>query len=97
MTVNGNPQFDWSGNFTIAADGALRWSNAAGNATGTADLSMTRVAAGEYGWTTVLFTNLGTPANGTFCYCSDCTIASPCASGGTGALAKRLNATWICN
>lgn len=47
------------------------------------------------GFTT--FANLGTPANGTFFYCSDCTIANPCASGGTGALAKRLNGAWVCN
>lgn len=40
---------------------------------------------------------LGTPANGTFIYCTDCTIANPCAGGGTGALAKRLNGAWVCN
>ena len=40
---------------------------------------------------------LGTPANGTIAYCSDCTIANPCAGGGTGALAKRLNGAWVCN
>ncbi len=97
LTVNGNPQFDWSGQFTIAADGALRFSNTAGNATATADLQFTRVAAGEYGITAVLFASLGTPANGTFCYCSDCTIANPCASAGTGAFAKRLNGVWVCN
>jgi hypothetical protein len=38
-----------------------------------------------------------TATNGHVLYCSDCTIASPCAGGGTGALAKRLNAQWICN
>lgn len=43
------------------------------------------------------FAALGTPANGSFYYCSDCTIASPCAGSGTGAFAKRLNATWVCN
>jgi hypothetical protein len=45
----------------------------------------------------VTFSNLGTPANGNLHYCSDCTIANPCAGGGTGALAKRLNNTWVCN
>jgi hypothetical protein len=40
---------------------------------------------------------LGAPANGTFYYCSDCTIANPCAGGGTGALAKRLAGVWVCN
>ena len=40
---------------------------------------------------------LGAPSNGVLKYCSDCTIANPCAGGGTGALAKRLNGSWICN
>ena len=43
------------------------------------------------------FAMLGSPPNGTIIYCSDCTIANPCASGGTGALAKRLNGAWVCN
>lgn len=46
---------------------------------------------------TTAFASLGTPANGALTYCSDCTIANPCASGGTGALAKRLNSVWVCN
>lgn len=41
--------------------------------------------------------NLGAEANGTMRYCSDCTIANPCAGGGTGALAKRLSGAWVCN
>lgn len=40
---------------------------------------------------------IAAPANGMIIYCSDCTIASPCAGGGTGALAKRLNGAWVCN
>lgn len=43
------------------------------------------------------FANLGTPRNGTLGYCSNCTVANPCAAGGTGALAKRLNGAWVCN
>ena len=45
------------------------------------------------------FTNgtLGTPSNGAVVFCSDCTIANPCAGGGTGAIAKRLNGIWVCN
>lgn len=43
------------------------------------------------------FANLGTPSNGVFIYCSDCTVANPCAGSGTGALAKRLNGAWVCN
>ena len=47
--------------------------------------------------TGITFANLGTPANGNFYYCPDCTIAAICAGGGTGALAKRLNGVWVCN
>lgn len=43
------------------------------------------------------FASLGTPGNGTIKYCANCTIANPCNSGGTGALAKRLNGAWVCN
>jgi hypothetical protein len=43
------------------------------------------------------FANLGTPANGTFYYCTDCTEADPCAGSGTGAFARRLNNRWKCN
>lgn len=44
-----------------------------------------------------VFASLGTPVDGTFIFCSDCTIASPCAGSGTGAFAKRLASTWVCN
>lgn len=45
-----------------------------------------------------VFTNLGSSAsNGSIAYCSDCTFANPCASGGTGAIAKRLNGAWRCD
>jgi hypothetical protein len=43
------------------------------------------------------FTDLGTPANGQLLFCSDCSKTTPCASGGTGAFAKRLNGAWDCN
>lgn len=55
------------------------------------------------------FSTLGSSAtNGTFKYCSDCTVATPatctanllascvCAGSGTGAFAKRLNGAWYC-
>lgn len=47
--------------------------------------------------TGVAFASLGTPSNGTLVYCTDCTKATPCASGGSGALAVRLNGAWDCN
>jgi len=43
------------------------------------------------------FAGLISNGNGTLIYCSDCTKATPCASGGTGALAKRVNGAWDCN
>jgi hypothetical protein len=48
-------------------------------------------------FSTTPFASLGTPANGFVVYCPDCTIANPCAGGGTGAIAKRLNGVWVCN
>jgi len=45
----------------------------------------------------VTFANLPTVANAKMIYCSDCTIASPCASGGSGAFAKGINGAWVCN
>jgi len=36
-------------------------------------------------------------ANGSIVYCSDCTAAAPCASGGTGAIARRINGAWVCS
>ncbi|HEV7645507.1 MAG TPA: hypothetical protein VGO50_16310 [Pyrinomonadaceae bacterium] len=40
---------------------------------------------------------LGSPANGTLFYCSDCTATAACNSGGSGAIAKRINSAWVCN
>lgn len=45
----------------------------------------------------ITFANLGTPANGSFVYCADGTVANPVAGGGTGCFAKRLNGVWIGN
>lgn len=43
-----------------------------------------------------LFASLPT-TDGSLTYCSDCTIANPCAGSGTGAFAKRLNGVNVCN
>ena len=55
-----------------------------------------------------VFSNLGTPANGTYEYCSDCTVTTAatctanllsscvCAGSGSGAFARRINSTWYC-
>lgn len=60
-------------------------------------LLTTILTAQEVGQQGVLQANLLLRANGSLVYCSDCTIANPCAGGGTGALAKRLNGAWVCN
>ena len=57
----------------------------------------------------VTFSTLGNAApNGTYKYCSDCTVVTPttctmnlltscvCAGSGSGAFAKRLNGSWYC-
>lgn len=48
-------------------------------------------------WPAVAIASLPAATNGSIMYCSDCTIANPCAGGGTGAIAKRLNGAWVCN
>src|SRR5262249_52384443 len=40
--------------------------------------------------------SLGTPANGTLIYCSDCNAASACTGGGGGAFASRQGGAWKC-
>jgi hypothetical protein len=52
----------------------------------------------EVRYAAITFATLpASPANGDFMYCSDCTIANPTASGGTGAFVKRLNGVWVGN
>jgi hypothetical protein len=56
-------------------------------------------AAGGYIYSNggIAFASLPAVNNGTMIYCNDCTFANPCASGGTGAYAKRLNGAWRCD
>jgi len=54
----------------------------------------TSTAATRY--LTVAFASLGTPANGSVRYCSNCQATSPCTSGGSGAVASRVNGAWNC-
>mgnify|MGYP003411789664 FL=1 len=79
---------------------------AATGADGTIDLELApKGANGAVATTTyksfgTAFASLGTPDDGTFKYCSNCTVTSGasnvCTSGGTGALAVRLNGAWRC-
>lgn len=66
--------------------------------------SISGVATEVIGWlgyirdATYTFANLPTDAtNGSMVYCSDGTIASPVAGGGTGCIAKRINGAWVGN
>jgi hypothetical protein len=42
------------------------------------------------------FVNLGSAANGTMLYCSNCTQTAACAAGGSGAMAMYVNGAWSC-
>lgn len=42
------------------------------------------------------FASLGTPNNGSFVWCTDCNVATPCTGGGAGAFAFRSGAQWKC-
>ena len=42
------------------------------------------------------FANLGSAANGSILYCSNCTQTTACAAGGSGAMAMYINGAWSC-
>jgi len=46
---------------------------------------------------TYTFAQLPSATNAYVVYCSNCTKATPCASGGSGAFAKGINGAWDCN
>src|SRR6201999_3580624 len=46
---------------------------------------------------TTTFASLGTPANGSVRYCSDCAATAPCTGSGSGAEASRVNGAWNCS
>lgn len=82
LWYEGSSTWGWS----FAGSDILRWSN-----------NQFEVVNGRILISATVFSSLGTPSNGSLAYCSDCTIANPCASGGSGAIAKRLNSVWVCN
>lgn len=113
-TVTGSTQGDVSDYatcyvciYTAATFGSLNEVSKNYAASGQAAFSQTQMQGGLIDGG-IPFANLGNPANGTYRYCSDCTVTTPatctanslascvCASGGNGAFAKRLNGTWYC-
>lgn len=101
-------QIDLSGtSFGLGSDSVIGWSASAGNATAAKDTTIRRSGIGEVQFSSVAFAALGTPANGSFTYCTDCTEVTPatcpvtqasciCAGSGSGAFARRVNSTWYC-
>jgi hypothetical protein len=82
------------GRVITSTDGVWAFRGAAGTA-GTGDINYgNKISA-----TGFAFANIGTvlTTNGDMAFCTDCTIANPCAGGGSGALAKRLNGVNVCN
>ncbi|MFL6209247.1 MAG: hypothetical protein ACJ74W_10385 [Pyrinomonadaceae bacterium] len=43
------------------------------------------------------FAQLSPATNGSVRYCTNCQATSPCTSGGTGAMASRVNGAWNCS
>ena len=100
-TAGANWTFAGSRGTGTGAGGSIIWQVAPAGSTGTSQnslvTSLTLQADGVLVHKSVTFANLPTVVNGGTIYCSDCTIASPCASGGSGALAKGINSAWVCN
>lgn len=89
--------------FQLQPTATLAWVTTAG----AADITLGRASANVFTASTVAFAALGTPANGSFAFCTDCapTTAATCpgtkascvcAGAGAGSLAVRVNATWYC-
>jgi hypothetical protein len=56
--------------------------------------SLTLSSSAQLGGAT--FANLGSAANGSILYCSNCTQTAACAAGGSGAMAMYINGAWSC-
>lgn len=105
LSINGSITFDNTGQFLASANNARGATiNIIGlNASDQISLApsgTTTIVGGNLISTGTTHGSLGTPSNGSIIFCSDCTVTSgadnTCASGGTGALAVRLNGVWRC-
>lgn len=81
--------FQGYGNVTFSAE------KGSGRMTGTKVFDVRDDGAMQIG--EKLFESLPHSPNGTMYYCPDCIFANPCAGGGAGAFAKRLNGQWRCD
>jgi len=62
-----------------------------------AGVELTRLnKGGELQLNGVAYASLPSPTNGMFQYCTDCQQTNPCASGGSGAFARREAGVWNC-
>lgn len=86
--ITGSAAPAWS-RLAIGAAGTFLGSNGTDPSWGTTASSITLAP--------ILLAALGTPADGTIKFCSDCTPGAVCVGAGTGARATRLNGVWTCN
>lgn len=61
------------------------------------DTKIDTLRIGSVAQTALIAAPLSTASNGTLMYCTTCQQTSICSSGGSGAMAKRINGTWVCN
>ena len=61
------------------------------------DTKINTLRIGSVAQTALIAAPLSTAPNGTLLYCTTCQQTSTCSSGGSGALAKRINGAWVCN
>lgn len=102
--VNGNNMVNNTTNYTNVGGNTFNYTTdvvsmglAVGPPAGTGNTTMVIDGTGTMYPAASPFASLGTPINGAMRYCTDCTIANPCAAGGGGAIAKRLGGAWVCN
>lgn len=92
-----------TGNTTLAAANTITWTGRSViQAPAVGEVGITRSAGNSTALRleATAFANLpaaGAGTNGLIIYCNDCAIGAVCAGAGTGAIAKGINAGWVCN
>lgn len=84
---------DTSSYINVVANGT----SVANDATVSNNASWQGPSRGFGSMSTITFSQLGTPANGSYVFCTDCAPASsPCTGTSTGTMAIRMNGAWKC-